>query len=78
MRTGMAGRSVLFKGIGQMKKYIEAGESGFLSEKGVTNVESEKPKMNSMMLVWKNWRELKVLYLCPDSDACAKVTCRSI
>ena len=53
---------------------MEDGESSFLLERGATNVESEKPKMNSAMLDWRNWCKLKVIFLCPDSDACAKVT----
>lgn len=32
--TGMAGRSVIFRGVGQMRKYLENGES-FLLERGV-------------------------------------------
>lgn len=40
-------------------------------------MESEKPKMNSVMLVWRNWCELKDINLCPDSDACATVTLRA-
>lgn len=52
--TGMAGRSVLLRDIGQMKKYMEAGESGVLLEKGVTNMESKKPQMTSVMVDWRN------------------------
>ena len=72
--TGMAGKSVIFRGIGQMRKYMKNGESSSLLEKGVINVENEKPKKNSVMLDWRNWCELKVIILCPDSDSCAKVT----
>lgn len=46
---------------GSIQATVRAGFS--LSEKRVTNMESEKPEMNTVMSDWRNQCKLKVLYI---------------
>lgn len=60
--ASMAGRWVICRGKGgSIWGMVRAGFS--LSEKRVTNMESEKPEMNSVMSDWRNQCKLKVLYV---------------